>query len=163
MAQQLAVDRPDLVDGLVLVGAPVALRARPPFADEVDGLTDPISPARARASFEWFATRSPIPAAFLDARAAEAASLGARVWRDSLHGLVDAAPPLSTGTITAPTLVLSGADDTVVGASHTHLLAAIPGSRGVVYDDTGHLVLWERPERVAADVTRCVGQLAADA
>ncbi len=33
------------------------------------------------------------------------------------------------------------------------MAAAIPGSRLVVYEDTGHVVLWEQPERVAADVT----------
>jgi rifampin ADP-ribosylating transferase len=32
------------------------------------------------------------------------------------------------------------------------LAAAIPGSRLVVYEDTGHLVLWEQPKRVAADL-----------
>jgi non-heme chloroperoxidase len=30
--------------------------------------------------------------------------------------------------------------------------AAIPGSRLIVYEGTGHMVLWEEPERVAADV-----------
>ncbi len=33
------------------------------------------------------------------------------------------------------------------------LAAAIPGSRLVVYENTGHLVLWEQPERVARDLS----------
>jgi len=36
------------------------------------------------------------------------------------------------------------------------LSAAIPGSRLVVYEDTGHLVLWEQPERLATDLTAFV-------
>jgi pimeloyl-ACP methyl ester carboxylesterase len=41
LAQQVAVRAPDRVTGLVLVGSPRSLRGRPPFADEVDQLTDP--------------------------------------------------------------------------------------------------------------------------
>lgn len=36
----------------------------------------------------------------------------------------------------------------------------IPSSRLIVYEDTGHLVLWEQPERVAADLTAFVSALA---
>lgn len=32
------------------------------------------------------------------------------------------------------------------------LAAAIPGSQLVIYADTGHMVHWEHPERVATDV-----------
>ena len=39
------------------------------------------------------------------------------------------------------------------------LTAAIPASRLVVYEDTGHLVLWEQPERVASDLTAFVESL----
>jgi hypothetical protein len=31
--------------------------------------------------------------------------------------------------------------------------AAVRGWHLIVYDDSGHLVLWERPERVANDLT----------
>jgi rifampin ADP-ribosylating transferase len=40
------------------------------------------------------------------------------------------------------------------------LAAAIPGSRLIVYEDTGHLVLWEQPERVAVDLTAFAENLA---
>jgi rifampin ADP-ribosylating transferase len=36
------------------------------------------------------------------------------------------------------------------------LAAAIAGSRLLVYEGTGHLVLWEQPERVARDLTSFV-------
>jgi pimeloyl-ACP methyl ester carboxylesterase len=38
------------------------------------------------------------------------------------------------------------------GEDQQALAAAIPGSRLVVYQDTGHLVLREQPERVASDL-----------
>ncbi|MEG3613610.1 alpha/beta hydrolase [Isoptericola haloaureus] len=163
VAQQLAVDRPDLLDGLVLVGSPVDLRSRPPFADDVERLTDPVDPAWVLESLAWFGTGSTIPADFLAARAAESAALGARVWRDSLHGLVDSEPPLSTGRIEVPTLVVGGAQDELVGPSHERLLAALPRARGTVYARTGHLVLWERPDRVAADVVDFLDDVGRDA
>jgi rifampin ADP-ribosylating transferase len=34
--------------------------------------------------------------------------------------------------------------------------SAVRGSHLIVYDDSGHLVLWERPERVANDLTEFV-------
>jgi len=40
------------------------------------------------------------------------------------------------------------------------LTAEISAARLVVYDDTGHLVLWERPNRVAADVLSFVAAVA---
>jgi len=41
------------------------------------------------------------------------------------------------------------------------LAAAIPGSRLIVYEDTGHLVQWEQPERVAKDLADFVAGLSA--
>jgi rifampin ADP-ribosylating transferase len=41
------------------------------------------------------------------------------------------------------------------------LAAAIPGSQLIVYDGTGHLVLWEQPQRVANDLTDFVKGLPA--
>jgi pimeloyl-ACP methyl ester carboxylesterase len=54
VAQQVAVRTPDRVNGLVLVGSPRSLRGRPSFADELDGLTDPVDRAWVKASLEWF-------------------------------------------------------------------------------------------------------------
>ena len=42
VAQQVSIINPERVIGLVLVGSPRSLQDRPPFADEVDQLADPI-------------------------------------------------------------------------------------------------------------------------
>jgi len=66
------------------------------------------------------------------------------------------------GTITAPTLIIRGErDDLLVEQDQEALAAAIPGSRLVVYNDTGHLVLWEQPQRVASDLIAFVTSLSA--
>jgi rifampin ADP-ribosylating transferase len=86
----------------------------------------------------------------------------ASVWRKSLTGLSTAVPPTETGTITAPTLIVWGERDGLLSRDDEEALAAaIPGSQLIVYDDTGHLVLWEQPERVANDLTDFIKDLSA--
>ncbi len=66
--------------------------------------------------------------------------------------------------ITAPTLVLHGADDEVMDPRNGEVLAGgIPGARLVVVEDTGHLLFWEQPERFVAEVVGfCDGAEAAE-
>jgi rifampin ADP-ribosylating transferase len=86
----------------------------------------------------------------------------ADVWRKTLIGLSTAVPPTEMGTITAPTLIIRGErDDLLVQQDQEALAVAIPGSRLVVYNDTGHLVLWEQPQRVASDLIDFVTSLSA--
>ena len=50
-------------------------------------------------------------------------------------------------------------DELLPRADGDALAVAIPGSRLVDYPDTGHLVLWEQPARVASDLTAFVNDL----
>jgi rifampin ADP-ribosylating transferase len=160
VAQQVAITSPDRVAGLVLAGSPRTLQGRPSFADEVDLLTDPVSEAWVRESLGWFPRFQPVPASYLDDRVRDGANIPAHVWRETLNGLCAATPPTDAGTIACPTLILRGDKDEVLTRQHQEDLApAIPGSRLVVYEDTGHLVLWEQPERVAADVAAFMAAL----
>jgi pimeloyl-ACP methyl ester carboxylesterase len=154
LAQQVAVRAPNRVDGLVLVGSPRSLQGRPPFADEVDRLTDPVDRAWVTASLDWFPRFHEIPDWYVEDRVDDGVRMPASVWRESLNGLGTAVPPTETGTITAPTLIIWGERDGLLSrADEDALAAAIPGSQLIVYPDTGHLVLWEQPERVADDLT----------
>jgi pimeloyl-ACP methyl ester carboxylesterase len=52
--------------------------------------------------------------------------------------------------IEAPTLVLHGTDDQVLGVDNGRRIAAlIPGSRLELLEDVGHMFWWEQPERSA--------------
>jgi rifampin ADP-ribosylating transferase len=162
VAQQVAISSPHRVTGLVLVGSPYSLRGRPAFADEVDRLTDPVDRAWVKASLEWFARFHDVPRWYLEDRVEDGVRMPAHVWRKALAGLSTAMPPTETGTISAPTLIIwGGRDELLSRASQEALAAAIAGSRLVVYTDTGHLVLWEQPERVASDLTDFVESLSA--
>lgn len=157
VAQQVAITSPERVRGLVLVGAPRSLHGRPPFADEVDQLTDPIDRTWVEDSLTWFPRFHDVPEWYIAARVDDGVTTPARVWRQALTGLTEATPPTETGTIRTPTLIIWGERDELLPRSDAGALAAaIPGSRLVVYPDTGHLVLWEQPARVASDLTAFV-------
>lgn len=155
VAQRFALDHPERTLGITLAGAPRSLRDKPAvaeFLEAVRELSDPVDPAFAREFLESTLSR-PLPPAVLETLVDESCKAPAHVWKAALAGLLEAVPPTATGTITAPTLVLWGDRDEFLPRSDAEALAAaIPGSRLVTYEGTGHLVLLEEPERVAADV-----------
>lgn len=62
------------------------------------------------------------------------------------------------GSIKAPTLILWGAEDRLIPVAAAHAWArAIPGSRLIVYPDTGHLPMEEEPADTAAAVRAFLG------
>jgi pimeloyl-ACP methyl ester carboxylesterase len=152
VAQQVAVDTPRRVAGLVLAGAPRDLRGVPPFAAEIERLRDPVDPAWVRSFVAGF-PHAPVPGWYLEQAAADGLRLPADVWRATLAGLTSSRPPTDVGLITAPTLVVSGAADGLLGRAQTAALAsAIPHARWIEYPDAGHVVLWDQPARLAADI-----------
>ncbi|HEX9229547.1 MAG TPA: alpha/beta hydrolase [Arthrobacter sp.] len=153
VAQQLAVGHPERVAALVLVGAPLSLRGRPAFTDEVNRLTDPVDEDWVRNSLSWFPLLHEVPRWFIEDRVQDGVRMPAHAWKRILDGLRAATPPTESGTIHAPTLILWGAHDGVLPRRHQEALAArIAGAELKVYPGVAHLVLWECPERVAADV-----------
>lgn len=159
VAQQLAVDRSDLVDSLILVGAPLSLHSRPAFAAEVEKLDDPVDEQWVRDSLSWFRLLHTVPAWYIEDRVQDGVAMPARAWKGILDGLCEAAPPTEQGSISVPTLILWGAHDALLPRSHQETLAArIPGAQLVIYGATGHIVLWECPERIAEDVAVFLGK-----
>jgi pimeloyl-ACP methyl ester carboxylesterase len=160
VAQQVAVQVPDRVDGLVLVGAPRSLQGRPAFADEVDRLTEPVDPRWVEESLTWFPRYHHVPDWYIKDRIRDGLRVPAHIWKAALTGLTTAVPPSESGTITAPTLIIWGERDELLPLQNRYLLAAaISGSRLIAYEDTGHLVLWEQPERVVRDLADFVAGL----
>ena len=155
IAQRFAVDHPERTLAMVLIGAPRSLRDKPAvsrFADSLSELSDPIGPAFVREFVESTLSR-PVPQKFLEAMIGESMKVPLQVWKATLHGLLGAVPPTEIATIAAPTLILWGdRDEFLLRSDQEALAAAIPGSRLVIYEGAGHVVLWEEPERVAADV-----------
>jgi rifampin ADP-ribosylating transferase len=161
VAQQVAVANPQRVAGLVLVGSPRTLQGRPRFADEVDQLLDPVPESWVRDSLAWFPRFHDVPQSYIDDRVRDGARTPAHVWRETFDGLCAALPPTDTGTITCRTLIVWGDRDELLSREQQEDLAnAIPDSQLVAYENTGHLVLWEQPDKVARDLTAFVEGLA---
>jgi rifampin ADP-ribosylating transferase len=152
VAQAVALAAPTRVTGLVLVGAPRSLAGRPSFADDVEQLTDPVDPGWVRDSL------TEVPDWYVDDRVRDGALVPARVWRDAFTGLITAPVPTEVGSIRARTLIIWGARDNLLPRTEQVALHdAIPDSTLVTYEGTGHLVLWEQPERIADDLCRFLG------
>lgn len=159
VAQQVAVSAPDRVAGVVLAGAPRDLGGRPPFADELEHLRDPVDPGWVRSFLGGFAELDRLPSSYVDLMVEDALRLPAALWR-ACDGLTMSAPPTETGVITARTLVISGRRDDVLGRDQAAaLVRAIPGAEWIEYPDAGHLVLEEAPAQLAADLTSFVAEL----
>lgn len=160
-AALVAGEHPERVRGLVGIGVPWSLGERAEtfeFVEVVRNLTDPVDPAFVRAFAEGTSSER-VPTDFLAELVAESQRLPARVWRQTLDGLL-AAPPLAGATIAAPTLLIWGDRDELIPLEdQRRLVAAIPGSRLVVYEGAGHIVHLEQPGETARDVAGFVASL----
>jgi rifampin ADP-ribosylating transferase len=154
VAQQVAVAYPDRVAGLVLAGSPRSLRGRlAPFAAEISGLRDPLDPAWVRAFTLAFVPPGTLPEWYVQVLVEDGLRIPAEIWQATLDGLATSVPPTDVGTIRAPTLVVMGAQDSLLGRQDGEALASlIPRARLAEYPDTGHLVHWLAPEWLANDV-----------
>jgi rifampin ADP-ribosylating transferase len=159
LAQQVALDYPARIDGLVLVESPRTLHGRPPFAAEVESLTDPIDPQWVRESLRWFPLAVDVPPWFIEDRIRDGVRMPAHAWIGILQGLTSADPPTESGEIRTPTLILWGARDELLPRGDQNALSvAIPGSQLMIHEDAGHLLLWEQPAWVASAITMFRGE-----
>jgi len=153
-ARRFALEYPDRTLGLIMVGAfntfPADAPAVREMGEEIAALTDPIDPDFVR-DFVAGTAGASVPPDFLETVVAESRKVPARVWREMFDGLLGA-PPLA-GTIDVPTLILWGDADPICSRDEQQaLLDAIPHAELRTYPGAGHLVHWEQPERVAADI-----------
>lgn len=156
LAQQVTVDHPSRVLGLVLIGSPSNLHQSLPegFADFLSSFHDPVTREDLDALNGALPLHHPVPGSFVEDQMSASLTIPRHVWRAAIDGLVAADPPITQGSIAVPTLILWGGEEDVLPAGQaSELQAAIEGSRVVTYEGVGHLVLWEQPERVAEDMT----------
>ena len=156
LAQQLALEHPARVRGMALVGSPSNLQGPlpPAFSESLSSFHDPVTRADVDALQGALPLHSPVPGSFVEDQMRAALSIPRHSWLASVDGLVRAVPPIDRGRIGVRTLILWGGEEDVLPISQAgELLAAIEDSQIVVYEGTGHLVLWEQPQRVAKDVT----------
>jgi pimeloyl-ACP methyl ester carboxylesterase len=154
IARRVAEMRPERVARLMLIGSAVktANDVILEVQEAVKGLEDPLPLAFVR-EFQSSTVHVPLPDEFLDGIVAESLKAPARVWRSSFEGILAFDDADRLKDIAASTLVLFGEKDALFSREeHEQLTAAIPDARLTEYQDTGHSLQWERPERVASDL-----------
>ncbi len=155
IAQRVAIDHPNRVKNLVLVGS-VADAGNPVItgflAFVLAEVADPIDPAFVL-DFQAGTLATPVPADFLDTVVAESLKVPAFVWHAALAGLAAEDTTAELSQIDAPTLIVWGDQDTIFSEAEQQVLdAGIPDSTLTVYEGIGHGVHWEEPERFTDDL-----------
>jgi non-heme chloroperoxidase len=154
VAQHVAVAAPDRVKRLVLSGSATTARNAvvSGLQREVSALKDPV-PEKFVRDFQVGMAFQPLADEFLKAVVQESLVLPARVWREVVAEMLSPKAEVELTKIKVPTLILWGDKENVFSRSEQDLLlAALPNARLKVYEDTGHAMHWERPERFAKDL-----------
>ena len=156
VAQQLAIDHPQLVKALVIVSSDPAFKNNPglpEFVAEINKLSDPVSHEFAD-GFQKSTEYRPVDPAFHKMAVAESLKVPAQVWKQIAEGFMSIDYTDKLHSITKPTLIIWGDKDGVALLAGQKILSTnIRNSRLLVYNDTGHALHWELPERFAKDLS----------
>ena len=156
VAQRFVLDNPNRSAGLVLLGAPLTL-AKNPFVRELAdstfaNLTDPIESEFLRSFIDPMLIKDH-PVADVNALIDESKKTPARVWRETIDGILEDDFVAELPTINAPALIVWGDKDSVLPYEDQVMFTKlIKNSELKVNGGAGHLIYWEEPERTAKDV-----------
>ena len=148
-ARSFGAMHPERTAGLILLGSPATLAARPNLFAE---LKDPIDPGFVKIFSESVLSR-PASAEALASLIAENLKAPAHVWVETGNGLFEEPFPGELAKIQAPTLIVWGEEDPIITkADQLALAEAIKGSKLIAYPGSGHMLYWEEPALIARDI-----------
>lgn len=161
-ALRMAVEAPDRLGGLALLGAFAGFRDKADLmawhTQDIEPLADPVPRALAE-SFQLGTLTSAIDRAWLDLFVDESLRVPARIWREGFAGLFDDAWMDRLQGLPLPAWLAWGEADAYVPRSdQQRLLAMLPQARLSTYA-AGHALHWELPARIARDLERFVRDL----
>jgi pimeloyl-ACP methyl ester carboxylesterase len=160
IAQRIALQRPQLVEKLILIGAFATLKANAAvealWRDEVSHFSNSVTPAFARA-FQQSSLAVPIPSDFFEGIVEESLKVPAHVWKGALQTMLEDDQTDRLHEISVPTLVIWGDKDGFAGRSdQTLLTGAIRNARLEIHPGIGHAPHWEDLDAVAANIVAFV-------
>jgi pimeloyl-ACP methyl ester carboxylesterase len=162
VAQRFAIDFPERVAGVALIGTFKTLRDSSELAaliDDIARMTDPIDLDLVRA-FQASTLAQPVPDAFFQTVVAEGARLPLGIWRACLKEIAAYDDFAELARIAAPTILFWGERDNFSTYEQQQELASeIPGAELRVYAGAGHSLHWEESRRFAGDLANFVRTL----
>jgi non-heme chloroperoxidase len=165
VAQRFALDFPERVAGLALIGTFKTLRDSAELAeliDEVSKMSGPIDLDLVRA-FQASTLAQPVSDEFFRTVVAEGARLPLAIWRAVLKEVAAYDDFTELAQIIAPTILFWGERDNFSTYEQQQELASeIPGAELRVYAGAGHSLHWEEPRRFAADLANFARTLERD-
>jgi pimeloyl-ACP methyl ester carboxylesterase len=161
VAQRFAIDHPERVAGLVLVGAFADLQHNDGVAEYyravISGLADPVDRAIAH-EFQVSTIGRPLAPAQLETFVDESVQVPAHAWRALFRGFVETPSMVADlARVSVPTLLLRGGLDTyALDDDLQRLRRGIPHAVAKTYEGVGHAVHWEVPEEFTGDLVRFI-------
>jgi pimeloyl-ACP methyl ester carboxylesterase len=163
VAFRLAIDRPDLVAGVVGAGAFARYSDKPSIVDFADGASIPadgIVPRAVADAFQRGTVAGTVTSGLIETMVNESLRTPAAVWRAAFAGLLEDDFSAEVERIAAPVLLAWGDGDAFVPEEDQRELARrIPRAVRSVYRRAGHALHWEQPERFAEEVDAFVDRL----
>lgn len=155
VAQYAAIAHPERIGRLVLVStgaSGVGLEALDWVLDQARALAHPIDP-KSKFIEEWTSNANPVDPVFLEHVKPETARTPLQTWTGATLGLMVEDHRHLLPRVKVPALILWGDRDPLLAeASQALLRAALPGAGRKTYENAGHNLPWEQPERVARDI-----------
>ncbi|HYF30251.1 MAG TPA: alpha/beta hydrolase [Chitinophagaceae bacterium] len=161
IAQQFAITYPKLTRALVVISSDIAMNnnpGMPEFHEEVKKLRDPISPEFAD-GFQSSTVFKPVDPAFHKIAVRESLKMPAHVWKQVAEGFLSVDFRKEIAGIQKPVLILWGDKDGICSRAGQQLMSqTIWNSRLIIYEETGHALHWEQPERFANDLVKFISE-----
>jgi non-heme chloroperoxidase len=162
VAQQFALDYPQLTRGIVLISTDASFKnnpGMPEFKEVIGQLTDPISYEFVN-EFQKSTCAKPIDTSFYQMLVGESMKLSARVWKAVANGFMNVDYSRDLAKINKPALVLWGDKDAICsGEDQDILVKGIKNSKLLIYSETGHALHWEEPARFADDIINFISTI----
>jgi non-heme chloroperoxidase len=159
VAQQFALDYPQLTKGIVLIGSTACFKdnpGMPEFYNEVLKLNDPIA-RNFMDEFQKSTLSKPIDPSFYNLLVNESVKVPARVFKESFSGFMEVDFSAQLRNITAPVLLFWGTKDSFCSqADQEQFMKELKNAMLFVYERTGHALHWEQPARFAKDLVAFV-------
>jgi len=161
IAQRFVLDYPERSKALVLIGSLASFKDKPgliEFSHAVDQLQDPVDSAFVY-EFQKSTLAKQMPEPELNIYVEESRKLTARIWKETMKGMMATDYQNELNKLKVPSLIIWGDKDLIAPKSDQDiLLSEIKPSRLIVYEGTGHAVHWEEPVRFTNDLLNFINK-----